>query len=136
MELGHGAVLCLFYLGFSIGFTILIELPIIRLFKVTKRNAFIAAVNALTNTIFSMGLVFLVWRLSVAEDASFIAVIVIYILFGEFYLIPFSESELYRRISDKSKGQVLLASYVANIASFLIGLAFDFFFLSNVGRWF
>ncbi|MBP5282999.1 MAG: hypothetical protein J6Z22_10960 [Lachnospiraceae bacterium] len=136
MELEHGAVLCLFYLAFSIGFTILIELPIIRLFKVTKRNIYIAAVNALTNTIFSMGLVFLVWRLSVAEDVSFLAVIVAYILFGEFYVIPFSEKELYCRVSDKKKGQILKACYVANIASFVIGLAFDFYFLSNVGRWF
>ena len=131
-----GTIIVLIYFAVSIGLTILIELPIIRCFKITNRNLFIMAVNSLTNVIFNLGLALMLWWLAVHGDGSFIMAVIGYVAFAEFYVIPFSESELYRRISDKSKGQILKASYVANIASFVLGIVFDYFFLANIGRWF
>ena len=134
MQWDYGIQIVLFFFAISIGLTVLIELPIIRLFHVTKRNLFIIAVNALTNVIFNMGLVFLIWRLAVYEGAEFIVMIIGYVLLAEFYVIPFSECELYCRISEKQRKSILKACYVANVSSFVLGCVFDFLFLSYSGN--
>lgn len=131
-----GLGIVLFVFAFSIGSTILIELPIIRLSKVTNRYLYIIAVNALTNVIFNMGLVLLIWLLVMQGSMEYVVYVIGYVLLAEFYVIPFSECELYRRISQKPRASILKVCYVANVASFVVGILLDYLFLSSAERFF
>lgn len=93
--------------------TILIELPVIRISGVCKKNAYIVLVNVLTNV--TLNLVLLVIR-AYAPNAEMPVTIA-----SEAVLIPVAESLLYIQVSDRSKGKVFLFTYIANIASYFLG---------------
>ncbi len=95
--------------------TCIIELPIIRAFKITRSNIYIIAVNVMTNLILN--------TVSVVFGMYFQKARLPWVIICEALLIPVGESELYNVISDAGRKKVYIATYIANAVSFLIGLA-------------
>ncbi|MBR6307042.1 MAG: hypothetical protein IKR39_00365 [Lachnospiraceae bacterium] len=102
--------------------TLAVEYPIIYNTGITRNKKYIVAVNALTNVCLNVGVVtvFTVNMLGNGRDIT--NGINIWTLFAELVLIPVTEAILYFKISKESSTKVLLVTYAANFASFLIGL--------------
>lgn len=98
--------------------TCIIETPIIYSFKITKNIKYIIAVNLLTNYVLNLvgGVLY-----TKALTGYYVWVAVC-----EACVIPLSEAWLFSKISDKGKGKIIFASYVANVSSFLMGLLIEF----------
>ncbi len=94
--------------------TCIIELPIIRAFKITRSNIYIIAVNVMTNLILNVVSIILGMYFNVAR--------IPWIVVCEVFLIPVCESELYNAISEAGRKKVYFATYIANAASYFIGL--------------
>lgn len=98
--------------------TCLLEVPIVRGFKVTSNVKYIILVNLLTNYVLNIGAVLIYRWLGntayIVWNAGF-----------EALLIPLSEAFLYKQISDRKPGYIILISYLANAVSFGAGLLLD-----------
>lgn len=104
-----------FILIIAPGLTCLIEVPIIKGFRVTANIKYIILVNLLTNYCLNIGAVFITFFLG--EKAYLIWNIVF-----EALIIPISEAMLYKLISDRRCVHIVHVSYLANAISFGIGL--------------
>lgn len=93
--------------------TVLIETPIIFVALKLKNIPMIAAVNVLTNVVFSF--VYVLFELKMP------GYLYIYVILSEAFVIPVSEALLYNMIVKKTK-KCFICSYLANICSFGIGL--------------
>lgn len=115
----YSGVLCLLSTAVP---TILIELPIIYFGKVTKNIKFIIVLNVFTNSLFNavLAILFLINNFN-----CFWPMIVWYAL-AELILIPISEANLYKKISDTFFKRILLFSYLANMASCLAGIGISY----------
>ena len=108
----------------AVKITIWIETPIIVRSGITENKKFIAAINSITNTAFNLGLLFIAikgfwynWH-----AAFFIG----WHILWEFILIPVTEIFAYKAISSASDKQIVIFTYVANLASFFIGIVVGF----------
>ncbi len=94
--------------------TCILEVPIIRAFRIVRDNKYIIAVNVLTNLILN------VVSMLLQDDAA-------WILFMELLAIPLSEAFLYKQISKKGWKQIIPVSYLANAVSWGIGYVIFYF---------
>ena len=102
--------------------TLVVEYPIVYYSGITRSRKYIVAVNALTNVCLNAGTL-IVFLLNISKNSARIThAINIWIFFAELLWIPLAESVLYFKISKQSSTRVLLVTYAANFASFLIGL--------------
>ncbi len=97
------------------GLTCLMEVPIVRKFKITENIKYIVLVNLLTNYILNIGGVFI--DLFFGNTAYFVWCCVF-----EAILIPVSEAFLYKMVSERRFIHIIHISYLANAVSFGIGL--------------
>ena len=111
--------------------TIIIETPIILLFRLKLKVSYIAYVNALTNA--SMNAVYMTllylgrFRNTVYNDIA-----TSWFTIAELLLIPISEAILFSKVSDVSRKRIVIACYVANIVSALAGVWFNYILMTKV----
>ena len=114
-------------LAFAVVLTVAVELPIIRIGKVTKHNGIIIAINVVTNLTFNV-IYLLLYHVSFLYRDSFISregVTLGWYVFAELLLIPLSEAFVYGKISKASGKRILVVTYLANFASCLAGELFQ-----------
>lgn len=108
-------------LAATIGLTLAVEFPIIYYSGITRNKKYIVAVNALTNVCLNVGLVFF-FLISTANAGGWTEYAsVVWTLLAEVLLIPVVEARLYMKVSAQPKKRIWILTYVANIASYLIG---------------
>lgn len=108
-------------LAATIGLTLAVEFPIIYYSGITRNKKYIVAVNALTNVCLNVGLVFS-FLISTANTGGWTEYAsVVWTLLAEVLLIPVVEARLYMKVSAQPKKKIWIITYVANIASYLIG---------------
>lgn len=102
----------------TIGLTLAIEFPIIFFTGITRNKNYIVAVNALTNVCLNTVLI-LSFLFNMREYEQTLSIVTLAL---ELTAIPIAESLLYLKISEAPKVKVWLITYLANFASFLVGL--------------
>lgn len=107
--------------------TIAVELPVIRFGKITKNVRLIIAVNAATNLTFNCVCLLTYHLGQLPETIGTYAEGLTYgwIALSELFWIPLSEAWTYAKISKASKRRVYAVTYLANAASFLAGILFQ-----------
>ena len=105
----------------TIGLTLAVEFPIIYYLGITRNKKYIVAVNALTNVCLNVGLVFFFLISTANADGWTEYASVVWTLLAEVLLIPVVEARLYMKVSAQPKKKIWIITYVANIASYLIG---------------
>ncbi|MBO4616676.1 MAG: hypothetical protein J5717_04950 [Lachnospiraceae bacterium] len=108
-------------LAATIGLTLAVEFPIIYYSGITRNKKYIVAVNALTNVCLNVGLVFFFLASTANAGGWTEYASVVWTLFAEVLLIPVVEARLYMKVSTQPKKRIWILTYVANIASYLIG---------------
>ena len=114
-------------LVFAVVLTIAVELPIIRLGKVTKHNGIIITINIVTNLTFNV-IYLLLYHMNFLYRNSFLSrdgVTLGWYVLAELLLIPLSEAFVYGKISKTSRKRILVVTYLANLASCLAGELFQ-----------
>ncbi|MBO4750692.1 MAG: hypothetical protein J5546_10275 [Lachnospiraceae bacterium] len=104
--------------------TVLIELPIILLGKITKNVKVIIILNVVTNLMFGLICYFL-FNLGMLNPrlGRYEGVLTYsWVALAELFLIPLSEAWVYKMLSKAPKKRVYLVTYLANFASFLISI--------------
>lgn len=135
----HGSLSSIIIMGIqflvAIGITVVIETPIIKSFKVAENKTLIRGVNIVTNILLNMfSILFLYLRFSRARGSVLgygLEELLQTALIPELLIIPVVEALFYYFTYNKNKRKwegvrprllmTLLASYVANIASFVGG---------------
>ena len=102
--------------------TLLVEFPIVYCTGVTKDKRYIVAVNALTNVCLNAVILFIALITMSSSQRVTEFRIGIWTLFAEALLIPVAEIVMYLGVSKKSVAKVVLITYLANFASFFVGL--------------
>ncbi|MCR4791797.1 MAG: hypothetical protein K5871_03540 [Lachnospiraceae bacterium] len=115
------------FIVLSVMITVWIETPIILRLGVLDNRKYIKGVNMLTNVIHNMILmtIFIVTGLIMKDSDVLKIVALAWVVIAEFALIPISEAYAYKKLSKMEMGKIIGYSYLANLISFVAGLAFD-----------
>ena len=99
--------------------TLILEFPFVY-FGITKKISFYIVLNVITNMTFNM-ILFIICYFSIGSRIT-LPIYAWYVI-GELVLIPLGEAFAYKQISEKPIKRIVLFTYLANIASFIVGFA-------------
>ena len=113
--------------------TMAVELPIISLGKLTKNIKLIIALNVATNVTFNCicQVIYHLGQSQVSLGTLARTMVIGWIALSELFWIPLTEAWVYGRVSKASKKKIYIVTYLANFASFFVGLLLQWFYAGN-----